>query len=55
MTPEEAMQQKNWEDVSKNTDKYKKEFKSHKKAEIKLKIGQKVLLKNEHKTGKMDY
>jgi acetyl/propionyl-CoA carboxylase alpha subunit len=54
MSPNSAMLKENWDTVKKYQEKYQKEFqKKHKNVKI-LKIGDKVLIRNEHRNTKMD-
>lgn len=54
MTPEEALIESNREKVLLNSEKYKREFKRNRRRLQNFKDGQKVLIKNENKSNKME-
>ncbi|MGL5706922.1 MAG: reverse transcriptase domain-containing protein [Aeromonas sp.] len=54
MTPNEACKEENWSKVKVNEIKYKQEFEKRNKKEKKYEIGDRVLIKNEHRKTKMD-
>jgi predicted nuclease of restriction endonuclease-like RecB superfamily len=54
MAPDEALKEENYNRVVENVERYKKEFLGKNRGIVKLKVGQKVLIKNEERLGKMD-
>lgn len=55
MTPNEALLEENHEQVMKRQEEYNKEYEKYNKKEEVFEVGDRVLLKNEHKKNKMDF